>query len=213
MIGVAFFAFSSYVCLAQAQAQEKELAASPNKRKDEFSELRKFNGTVILIGTFSIGAGFSNSPAGLEQESQMQRSPSPLIGYALFVAVNLLLIAQSELQVQSELQSCPVMLHYLRTYTGVIFIDLLTSACILGHYQVVELLLILGVSPNLVLIGDEKFGGNNSLLQTAAAMGHTKVVIRLLRAGADKNYKNENGQSALDLARIHGKGGIVFLLE
>jgi len=38
MIGVAFFAFSSYVCLAQAQAQEKELAASPNKRKDEFSE-------------------------------------------------------------------------------------------------------------------------------------------------------------------------------
>jgi len=51
MIGVAFFAFSSYVCLAQAQAQEKELAASPNKRKDEFSELRKFNGTVIVFGT------------------------------------------------------------------------------------------------------------------------------------------------------------------
>ena len=207
MIGVAFFAFSSYVCLAQAQAQEKELATSPNKRKDEFSELRKFNGTVILIGTFSIGAGFSNSPAGLEQESQMQRSPSPLIGAALFAAVNLMLM------VKAELQSCPGMLHYLRTYTGVIFIDLLTSACILGHYQVVELLLILGVSPNLVLIGDEEFGGSNSLLQTAAAMGHTKVVIRLLRAGADKNYKNKDGESALDLARIHGHGGIVFLLE
>jgi hypothetical protein len=41
MIGVAFFAFSSYVCLAQAKKQEKELAAGPSERKDEFSVLRK----------------------------------------------------------------------------------------------------------------------------------------------------------------------------
>ena len=40
MIGVAFFAFSSCVCLAQAKKQEKELAAGSRERKDKISVLR-----------------------------------------------------------------------------------------------------------------------------------------------------------------------------
>lgn len=51
MIGVAFFAFSSYVCFEQAKKQEKELAAGPSERKDEFSLLRKTTRTRILFGT------------------------------------------------------------------------------------------------------------------------------------------------------------------
>ena len=130
-----------------------------------------------------------------------------MIGVAFFAAFN------GALLMWSRGCTSPPMLHYLRTYTRVPFIDLLTSACILGHGITAELMLALGVSPNLVLIGDEKFGGNDSLLQTAAAMGHIKVVIKLIRAGADKDYKNKQGHCALDLARIHGHRSIIFLLE
>jgi hypothetical protein len=56
MIGVAFFAFSSYVCLAQAKKQEKELAAGPSERKDENAEENCLANSAPL---FTQEAGFS----------------------------------------------------------------------------------------------------------------------------------------------------------
>jgi hypothetical protein len=56
MIGVAFFAFSSYVCLAQAKNQEKQLAAGSSERKDENAEE---NSLVNSAPLFTQETGFS----------------------------------------------------------------------------------------------------------------------------------------------------------
>ena len=47
----------------------------------------------------------------------------------------------------------------------------------------------------------------------AAAAGQRYVVARLLRAGADTDLRDRDGENALALARAHGHETIVALLE
>jgi hypothetical protein len=63
-----------------------------------------------------------------------------------------------------------------------------------GHVEIVELLLNLGVNPNI----SNSFG--DSLLIIAAHGGHLKIVNRLIDAHAMLDHRNLNGATALSLA-------------
>jgi uncharacterized protein len=60
----------------------------------------------------------------------------------------------------------------------------------------------------------EKQKGPEHVLRKAAEKGYLKIVIELVRAGADVNAKSSSGKTALMRAAEEGNSGIVrFLLE
>jgi ankyrin repeat protein len=77
-----------------------------------------------------------------------------------------------------------------------------------GNRAVVRALLRAGANPNLAHEDD----GRTPLLAAVEA-GHRRIVKLLLNAGADPNRADEQGQTALDVARREGRDEIVQLLR
>ena len=82
----------------------------------------------------------------------------------------------------------------------------LLNATMSGHSEPVQLLIEHGANP------DAPSHGLTPLLM-AAYNGHYETVELLLKAGVDTNYKNVEGQTALDTAAAQGHSEIVKLLQ
>jgi len=84
----------------------------------------------------------------------------------------------------------------------------LHKAAFWGHLEMVNYLLSeCKLDPNV----RDNYG--DTALHDAAKFGHTKVVKALIDAGTDKTIKNNNNQTALDVAQTHGKAACVSLLH
>ena len=78
----------------------------------------------------------------------------------------------------------------------------LTAAAMLGHTDIVRLLLLRGADVNFV-----DPGGSGTALLAAVEDDYPEIVALLLKAGADPNVRIE-GQTALGLAYEQGHEGI-----
>lgn len=77
-------------------------------------------------------------------------------------------------------------------------------AAIMGHLEVVSLLLRSGANP------DARTNDHRTALHLAASEGHTAVFSVLLSQGkADIGVKNQNGETALDVAIARGHQNII----
>ncbi|ORY61608.1 ankyrin repeat-containing domain protein, partial [Pseudomassariella vexata] len=76
-----------------------------------------------------------------------------------------------------------------------------------GDVQTLRRLLIQEVSPEFTNIEGE------TPLWIAAAEGHRDIVELFIKAGADLNFQDENGQTAVSIARENGHEGVVRILE
>lgn len=81
-------------------------------------------------------------------------------------------------------------------------------ACDYGYLDIVELLIRNKAKVNL----QEKDDGS-APLHLAARQGHKEVVEFLLKNGADKNLKDNKGFTALQVAKMNGKGEVVKVLS
>lgn len=77
-----------------------------------------------------------------------------------------------------------------------------------GHTSTVEALLSAGVDVN---VKDLKYGAN--ALMGAATNGHIDIVKALIEKGAKVNEKNNNGMTALEMAKTRGQKKVVPILE
>jgi ankyrin repeat protein len=86
----------------------------------------------------------------------------------------------------------------------------LSSAAMRGSLAAVRLLIEHGANPN----APSPIGGYTPLMCAAYCEdGHVELVKLLLAKGADPNAKGANGETALSLAKKHGKTAIVELLQ
>jgi len=84
----------------------------------------------------------------------------------------------------------------------------LTGAVRKGRSNMVKLLLSNGANPDFRL-GDHGY----TLLMLAAKKGYSQVVLQLVEAGADVHARNDFGETALKLARLYERTGVVQILE
>ena len=77
-----------------------------------------------------------------------------------------------------------------------------------GHAEAVKMLVKIGGDPDM-----DGWGCNGTLLTEAAQRGYRDVVRVLLDAGAEIERENDDGETALDLARAGGHDGVVDDLE
>jgi ankyrin repeat protein len=68
---------------------------------------------------------------------------------------------------------------------------------------------LVGAGANL----DLKNGSDWPPIHLAACWGRTEAAEILLKAGANPNLTNENGHTALEVARIYQKEGIADLIQ
>lgn len=76
-----------------------------------------------------------------------------------------------------------------------------------GHEHATELLIELGARPD----GADEASGNSALMGVAFK-GHLTIAQKLLKAGADPNYRNGAGQTALMMAALFGNDDIIDTL-
>jgi serine/threonine-protein phosphatase 6 regulatory ankyrin repeat subunit B len=77
----------------------------------------------------------------------------------------------------------------------------LMQSALLGHIEIVDLLLKYNADPNAVDIEDIGFG--HSALHMAAACNHPDIVDKLLSAGAQIDHQTNDGVTALMLASVY----------
>ena len=80
--------------------------------------------------------------------------------------------------------------------------DIVTIAAVANDYELMDLALKLGASP-----GNTTSPYDGTALIAAAHLGHSKVVSRLIQAGAPLDHVNNLGWTALIEAVILGNGG------
>ncbi len=83
----------------------------------------------------------------------------------------------------------------------------LMYAAYYGHIVPVEYLISVGADVNSI------DAGKNSILMGACFKGHSEVVEILLKKGADLHFKNQQGLTATDFARMFGRFELVQKLE
>jgi uncharacterized protein len=135
-----------------------------------------------------------------------QPDPTPYIPQALQVVID----AGTNLNLQDQHKS-----------------TLLSSAVGFGHLEAMQILLKAGADPNLsgkvpnLLAIDQqelrpliaKYSEPTHPLNLAAALGHLAMIQPLVDAGADINFRDEQGRSAIDIAIKEGHQAIVKLLR
>lgn len=83
----------------------------------------------------------------------------------------------------------------------------LMKACFWGHIHMMPLLLL-----ELKVDLDVQDSAGETALHDAARFGHGGVVGALLKAGANKAIKNNNGQTAFDVATAYKKAAVAEML-
>ncbi len=83
----------------------------------------------------------------------------------------------------------------------------LMYAAYYGHISAAQYLIDQGASVH------STDAGGNSILMGACFKGHVDVVEILLGHGADRNFKNQQGLTAIDFARMFGRFNLVQKLE
>jgi ankyrin repeat protein len=79
-----------------------------------------------------------------------------------------------------------------------------------GNLHAVELYLAAGMKPDEV--GENSFGGHTTALIAASAKGDSAMVAALIKAGANVNYRDEDGDTPLSIAVSRGNAGIARML-
>lgn len=83
----------------------------------------------------------------------------------------------------------------------------LMYAAYYGHDEAVQYLISQGADVNSTDLG------GNSILMGVAFKGHSEILERLLSAGANLHFKNQQGLTAVDFARMFGRFDLVQKLE
>ncbi|XP_034949607.1 putative ankyrin repeat protein RF_0381 [Chelonus insularis] len=90
--------------------------------------------------------------------------------------------------------------------------DLIYKAIINGHYEAVQDLLKLGVSPDFKISSHSQKEKNEQILHNAVRSGEIKIVRLLLENGANVNLRNENGITPIINAAWKNNLGMIKLL-
>ena len=83
----------------------------------------------------------------------------------------------------------------------------LMGLCFNGNVELVKLLI-----KNKVMINSLNFNHASALI-FAATFGHAEIIQELLKAGADKTVKDNNGKTAYDQAMMQGNEAVAQLLK